>query len=64
VHVAAGADDRDVEEIRALTPDAPALSISGASYVLVNLARLGLGKGLAVHLLNYAPDAISGCGSG
>ena len=59
VYAAAGADDRAIAEIRALTPRAPSLSIEGAPYVLGNVTRLGSGKGLAVHLLNYAPEGVS-----
>jgi hypothetical protein len=59
VYTAASADDRTIAEISALTPRAPSLSIEGAPYVLGNVTRPGSGKRLAVHLLNYAPEAVS-----
>ncbi len=34
--------------------------MEGAPHVLGNLTRLGSGKALAVHLLNYAPEPVSG----
>ena len=46
--------------VRALAPDALSLSVEGAPHVLGNITRLGSGKAIAVHLLNYGPDAVSG----
>jgi hypothetical protein len=60
VYTAASADDRTVAEIRALFPQGPSLNVEGAPHVLGNVTRLGSGKRLAVHLLNYAPEAVSG----
>lgn len=58
VYTAARGDARTVEEIAALAAGAPALAVEGAPYVLGNVTRLG--NALAVHLLNYAPAAVSG----
>ncbi len=56
----AGAPPEEVlAKVRALAPDALSLSIEGAPYVLGNVTRLGSGKGLAVHLLNYGPAPVS-----
>ncbi len=49
-----------LERVRALAPEALSLSIEGAPHVLGNITRLGSGKSLAVHLLNYAPAPVSG----
>ena len=46
--------------LRALAPDALSVSIGGAPHVIGNITRLGSGKGLAVHLLNYAPGPVAG----
>ena len=48
----------DLEGIRAL--DAPHLSIEGAPYVMGVVNRLGSGRGLTIHLLNYAASPVSG----
>ena len=49
-----------LEKVRALAPGRLALTVEGAPHVLGNLTRLGSRKGLAVHLLNYAPEGASG----
>jgi hypothetical protein len=60
IYIAPAADLRTVAAIRALTPDAPSLTIEGAPYVLGNITRLGSDNVLAIHLLNYAPEPVSG----
>jgi hypothetical protein len=60
VYVANGFDAATVAAIRALTPDAPSISMEGAPHVLGNMTRLGGGKGVAIHLLNYDQQAVSG----
>lgn len=47
-------------EVRGLAPDRIGLAVEGAPHVLGNVTRLGSRHGLAVHLLNYAPEAASG----
>jgi hypothetical protein len=59
LYAARDAGDHTIAEIRALAPHAPSLSLENATYVLGNVTRLGSGKGLAVHLLNYAPEVAS-----
>ena len=49
-----------LETVRGLAPDRLGLAVEGAPHALGNITRLGSGKGLAVHLLNYAPEAASG----
>jgi hypothetical protein len=49
-----------LEKLRSLAPDALSLSVAGAPHVLGNITRLGSKKGLAIHLLNYAPAPVSG----
>jgi hypothetical protein len=45
--------------VRALAPDALSISVEGAPHVAANVTRLGSGKGLAIHLLNYDPAPVS-----
>jgi len=54
------ADENAIAEIRALTAGAPSLAIEGAPRVVGNITRLGSDKGLAVHLLNYDSEPVSG----
>jgi hypothetical protein len=49
-----------LEKVRGLAPDRIGLVVEGAPHVLGNVTRLGSRNGLAVHLLNYAPEAASG----
>ena len=49
-----------LEKVRGLAPDRIGLAVEGAPHVLGNVTRLGSRNGLAVHLLNYAPEAASG----
>jgi hypothetical protein len=56
---AGAAADEILAGVRALVPEALSVSIEDAPRVLANLTRLGSGKGLALHLLNYAPGAVS-----
>ena len=49
-----------VERIRSLAPDALSLSVEGAPHMLGNVTRLGSGKRLAIHLLNYNPEPVLG----
>jgi hypothetical protein len=48
----------DLERIQSL--DAPHLSIQGAPYVMGVVNRFGSGRGLTIHLLNYAAGPASG----
>ncbi len=49
-----------LERVRGLAPDRIGLAVEGAPHVLGNVTRLGSRKGIAIHLLNYAPEAASG----
>jgi len=49
-----------VEKVRLLAAGGTAIRIEGAPRVLANVTRLGARKALAVHLLNYAPEPVSG----
>jgi hypothetical protein len=60
IYTANDSEPSTIAAIRALTPDAPSLAIEGGPHVLGNITRLGSGRGLAVHLLNYDADAVSG----
>lgn len=54
---AAGTPPEEVlARVRALLPDSLSVAVEGAPYVAANLTRLGSGRGLALHLLNYAPQ--------
>jgi hypothetical protein len=54
-----GASEADVlKQVRALAPDGPWIEVEGAPYVTGHLVKSGEGR-LALHLLNYAPEAAS-----
>jgi hypothetical protein len=42
-----------LSRVRSLVPDALAIAVEGAPGVFANVMRLGTGKGLAIHVLNY-----------
>jgi hypothetical protein len=57
---AAGAAPEDIlARVRALAPDALSVAVEGAPNVVANVMRLGSGKGLAIHVLNYHPSPAS-----
>ncbi len=60
IYTATGSDQNTIAAIRKLTPNAPSLAIEGAPHVLGNMTRLGSGRGLAIHLLNYDAEPVSG----
>ena len=49
-----------VKRIRGFVPGSLSLAVAGAPYVLGNVTRLGTRKALAIHLLNYAAEPVSG----
>jgi hypothetical protein len=49
-----------LERVRGLAPGRLLLTVKGAPHVLGNITRLGSGKRLAIHLLNYDPAPVSG----
>ncbi|HSB15199.1 MAG TPA: hypothetical protein VLE22_12130 [Bryobacteraceae bacterium] len=49
-----------LEKVRGLAPARIGLAVEGVPHVLGNITRLGSRRALAVHLLNYAPEAASG----
>ena len=49
-----------VDKVRALAPARLSVEVEGAPHVLANVTRLGARRALAVHLLNYAPEPVSG----
>jgi hypothetical protein len=59
-HVYAPAPGASPEEIlariRALAPDSLSVAVERAPNVFANVMRLGSGKGLAIHVLNYNPS--------
>jgi hypothetical protein len=58
--VASHGDASLLQAIDALTSDAPALEVSGAPHVWANVTRLDGKGGMAVHLVNYDPQPVSG----
>lgn len=49
-----------VAQIRGFVPGALSLAVEGAPHVLGNVSRLGGRKALAIHLLNYGSEPVSG----
>jgi hypothetical protein len=49
-----------LEKVRGLAPGRLSLTVQGPPHVLGNLTRLGSGKALAIHLLNYGGAPVSG----
>jgi hypothetical protein len=57
----AGVPPREIlTKVRALAPDGMALAVEGPPHVLGNVTRIGARKALAIHVLNYNPEPVSG----